>query len=291
MKAKILTMAAMAAVVALTSCNKEEGTAIEPSKYITVDAGVGSLTRATAKAFEANDQISIYAWTGSNTAVATELVVNNSINTYDGAKWTAAPLMLWADMITDHYFIGVYPTKAITDFTADSYTVISDILVATELIGRTANGTNQGIVPLTFSHIMARLDANLTFRDQWETAPAVASVAVVAKPEATVNYLTQVATAAGTASDDGIVLPQTTNVGECKYSCAGVVVPQTVNKIHVKIGTDTYTYNNSEGFALVGGKIQTVNLIVGRDQITLGSVTINDWTTGTTINGGEAQID
>ena len=39
------------------------------------------------------------------------------------------------------------------------------------------------------------------------------------------------------------------------------------------------------------GKYTVVNLIVGRDEITLGNVSIADWGEGENINGGEAQTD
>ena len=280
MKARIITIAAMAAVIALTSCNKDESNTV-PSKYITINAGVGTLTRATATAFEIGDKISVYSWTGSNTAVQTPLAVDNSINTYDGAKWTAAPQMLWKDNTTVHYFLSVYPQKAITNFTADNYVTTPDLLVATVLgEGRTAI---DGIVPLMFDHVMAKLVVNLTFRDEFGGTPAVESVTVDAKPGATVNYLTKIATADGTGAS--VDLGATT----ANITYEGVVSPQTVNVIQIKIAGKTYTYNNATGFALVDGKIQTVNLIVGRDAITLGSVAVNDWTTGDIINGGEAQ--
>ncbi len=40
---------------------------------------------------------------------------------------------------------------------------------------------------------------------------------------------------------------------------------------------------------LEGGKYTVVNLIVGRDEITLGNVSIADWGEGENINGGEAR--
>ncbi len=283
MKARILTVAAIAAVVALSSCNKENSNTPEPSKFITIDAGLGTPTRATAEAFEKDDKISIYAWTGDNSSVPTDLVVNNSINTYDGTKWIAEPQMLWRDAATAHYFIGIHPTKAITDFTADSYTTPSDILVAT-ILGDGRNAAS-GIVPLIFDHIMARLDVNLTFRSQFEGTPTVTSVSVDAKAESTVNYITKTATAAGTVAD--IALKATT--ANTAYSIT--VAPQSASVIKIVIDGKTYTYTHSSTFTLEKGKIQTVNLIVGRDAITLGSVTINDWATGSVIEGGEAQID
>ena len=283
MKLKLVTMVAMAATLAFTSCNNEDSNAVELSKYITVEAGMGSLSRATATAFETGDAISVYAWTGSNAEVQTPLVVNNAVNTYDGTKWTASPQMLWADVTTPHYFFGVYPSKTITDFTADSYDTVADVLVATVLgEGRTSAG---GIVPMIFDHIMSRIVVNLTFRTQWDGAPTVTSLAVNVQPGATVNYLTKTVTATGTASDFAL------GVTTANTSYEGIVIPQTASIIKIVIDGKTYTYTHPTGFTLESGKIQTVNLIVGRDEITLGSITINEWTAGDTIDGGEAQTD
>lgn len=54
---------------------------------------------------------------------------------------------------------------------------------------------------------------------------------------------------------------------------------------------DDDTPTTSKYIALVSGKYTTVNLIVGRNEITLGSVSINNWLEGSSINGGEAQTD
>lgn len=278
MKTKI-AMALMAAA-ALTACNKDESP--ETSKYITVSASVGDLVaRVTSSAFEANDKISVYAWTGSNAAVSTPLVVDNSVNTYNGATWAAEPQMLWKDITTAHFFIGVYPAKAITDFAADSYTASTDVLVATVLgDGRTAAG---GIVPMMFNHVMSKLTVNLTFRSQWPTTPTVASVvAKDAKAAATVNYLTKTATATGAAAD--VALTATT----ANTAYTTILPPQSVTTIVITIGSDTFTYTHPSDIALLAGKIQTVNLIVGRNGVDLGSVSINDWTAGEIIDGGEA---
>lgn len=274
-----ISIIAMAAT--MSSCNKDNE-APEVSKYITIDAGVGSLTRATSTAFETNDKVSIYAWTGSNTAVQTPLVVDNALNTYDGTKWTAVPQMLWKDNTTAHYFLGVYPTKAITDFTADTYATTPDLLVATVLDeGRKATA---GIVPMMFDHVMAKLTVNLTFRSEFGTTlPTVESVTVNAQPGAVVNYLTKTATADGSAVEVAMTVI-TTNTA---YS--QVVSPQSINNITINIADQPYVYNNATGFALATGKIQTVNLIVGRDKIELGSMSINDWATGDTIDDGEAK--
>lgn len=298
---KQILFVATAACLALGACNSEKAeNQAEPSKYITVDASMASATRATATAFENGDKISIYAWTGSATTVQTPLVVNNAVNTYNttDSKWTPAVMMLWKDMVSTHYFLGVYPNRAITNFSADPFTLgtdqtANDLLVATELTGRVA--TTSGIVPLTFNHIMSKLNVNLKFRDEFgTTTPTVQSVTIPCMGGATIDYLaTAKATARkiATTDNDIVTIPAlATPVTGYKLSYSGIMVPQTITKVVVTIGTKTYTYTDA-GIQLKQGESKTVNLIVGRDQIVLGSVTINDWTTGATLPDGEALGD
>ena len=277
----ILAISVIAMSTTMSSCNKDNN-AQEAAKYITINAGLSSLTRATATAFERDDQVSIYAWTGSNSAVQTPLVVDNTVNTYDSSGWIPSQQMLWKDEVTPHYFIGVYPPKAINDFTSTHYITVPDVLVATVLgEGRKATDAG-GVVPMVFDHIMARLDVNLTFRSEFGGTPSIQYITTCAQPEAMVNYLTKTATVSGEVAEMDL-MPTAVNTA---YS--QIFAPQTVNTINIMIGNTQYVYNNPAGIALVAGKIQTVNLIVGRDKVELGSVTINNWGTGETINGGEA---
>ena len=72
---------AAAAALCLTACNKEES--INNAKYITVDASIGSMTKATydgnKSQFAEKDSLSLFAWTGDKTAIPAKssLVVNN----------------------------------------------------------------------------------------------------------------------------------------------------------------------------------------------------------------------
>src|SRR5574344_256726 len=280
------------------SCSNDEEVA-ETAKCISVSSSIGTLTRATVtngvESFSTNDKISVYVWTGSSSTIASNaLVVNNSINTYDGvAKWTAEPQMLWKDMVSAHYFMARYPQKAITDFTTDEYTLNvdkqeeSDVLVAlnTGTNGVGCKATNTA-VPLQFDHVMANLIVNLTFRNQWGVTPVVTSVKVNAKSKATVNYLSKTVTATGTTS--GIVLPVITK----NASYQSIMVPQSgVKNIIIAVDGKNYTYTNTDGLNLEAGKYTQVNLIVGRDSISMGNISINSWGKGNTINNGEAQDD
>jgi hypothetical protein len=57
-------------------------------------------------------------------------------------------------------------------------------------------------------------------------------------------------------------------------------------------GNGTYVFTHSADIPLESGKVTTVNLIVGRDQITLDEdgISITDWAAGEVIDNGEAQI-
>lgn len=286
MRTKLFMAAIAATFLSLISCQDEDQTdKIEISKYINIEANMQPLSRIIENSFDMGDEVSVYGWTGDMNVVPADLVVNNSINTKGADAWSATPMMLWADMATDHYFLGVHPTKAITNFTADLYDQAIDVLVAVNQEGRKAEGSNGGIVPLIFDHVMGRLDVNLTFRNEFEGNAMVGAITANAMPGATVNYLAKDAQAAGTPTDIALA----TLTANKLYSL--VLGIQKIHKIDITVNGKVYTYNNTEGVDLVKGKVQKVNLIVGRDQIVLGAVSINPWEDADGSIDGEAQED
>ena len=278
----ILVLAA-ASALALAACGKLPGT----PGAITIQAGIGTMTKVAtdgAKAsFESGDKISVYAWTGSADAVPATRVVDGVVNSFDGTKWTPAAQMLWDDRTTKHYFLGVCPTRTVTDFKADAYTLdpadyaASDLLIATNLTGLTSKDNP---VKLGFNHAMARLDVNLTFRNQWATAPTVASVTATAKKTATVDYLAGKVTATGDAA--AVALKAGSNA-----AWSGLQVPQGgVRTLTITIDGQDFVFTHTADIPLESGKYTTVNLTVGRDRIELADViTITDWIAGSTLTG------
>ena len=300
MKKKTYLFALMAMVLTLGSCSdNENGIGGETSKYITVSTSIGNMTRVATDAkggqtFEEGDEISVYAWTGDATVApeTRERVVNNAINKLTNGSWVSTPQMLWKNNRDKHYFIGVYPISAISDLSAGEYTfdvnkqTESDLLVAVNKDGLSYNVDEQQTVPLTFTHVMAKLVVNLTYKNQWGTeGPTVDKVAVGnAAKKATVNYLTKVVTPSAVAEDKAdFDMPVLT--ANKKY--ASIIIPQDgVQKITITIGGKDFIYDNSTPFKLESGKITTVNLEVGRDVIKLGDVNISDWgSTGEPIKG------
>lgn len=297
MKTKTYLFALMAMALTLGSCSdNENGIGGETSKYITVSTSIGNMTRVATDAnggqtFEEGDEISVYAWTGDATAVpaTTGRVVDNAINKLTKGSWISTPQMLWKNNRDKHYFIGVYPKKAISDLAAGEYVfdatkqVESDLLVAVNADGITAEGKQA--VPLTFTHVMAKLLVNLTYKNQWGTeGPTVDKVVVGdAVKSATVNYLTKVVTPSAVAEDKAnFDMPALT----ANKQYASIIIPQDgVQKITVVIGGKNFIYDNGTPFKFESGKVTTVNLVVGRDTITLNEVKITDWETSTPITG------
>lgn len=284
---KKITLTALAAISLLSSCNKE-GENTPPSEFISISTSIGTLTpmpakaetRATSTAFVSGDAISVYAYESGDVA---KLVVDNSINTYDGTVWTAVPLMKWKDMSSAHDFVSTFPTRAITDFSAEAVTLTDNIVTNDVLVATTANRTaSLGAVPLIFDHIMGKVVVSLTFRNEFDGTPTVTDINTSAKQGATVDFLTKTATATGTATDVIFTATTVNTVYEA------VIVPQTINVINIVIAGSTYTYTHPSDITIENGKIQTISLIVGRERIELGSISINDWGTGDPIEDGEA---
>ena len=300
MRTKTYLFALMAMALTLGSCSdNENGIGGETSKYITVSTSIGNMTRVATDAnggqtFEEGDEISVYAWTGDATVApeTRERVVNNAINKLTNGSWVSTPQMLWKNNRDKHYFIGVYPISAISDLSAGEYTfdetkqVESDLLVAVNKDGLSYNVDEQQPVPLTFTHVMAKLVVNLTYKNQWGTeGPTVDKVAVGnAAKKATVNYLTKVVTPSAVAEDKAdFDMPVLT----ANKQYASIIIPQDgVQKITITIGGKDFIYDNGTPFKFESGKITIVNLEVGRDVIKLGDVNISDWgSTGEPIKG------
>ena len=299
MKTKTYLFVLMTMALALGSCSdNENGIGGETSKYITVSTSIGNMTRVATDAngdqtFEEGDEISVYAWTGAPTVAleAHERVVNNAINKLTNGSWVSTPQMLWKNNRDKHYFIGVYPTAAISDLSAGEYTfdenkqTESDLLVAVNKDGISYNADEQQTVPLTFTHVMAKLVVNLTYKNQWGTeGPTVDKVVVGdAVKSATVNYLTKVVIPSAVAEDKAdFDMPALT----ANKQYASIIIPQDgVQKITVVIGGKNFIYDNGTPFKFESGKVTTINLVVGRDTITLNEVKITDWETSTPITG------
>ena len=294
MKKYLFNMALASMVCVLGSCNNGEKDPVtnDASEYITISTNI--LTRVAvaengSQEFENGDKM--YAWTGSKASVPdiSQRVVDNAINTLAGGTWQAVPQMLWKNMSDEHFFIGVYPSNAQSianleesDFEVNANLEESDLLVATNLNGIKAQANP---VSLTFDHLLAKIIVNLEFRNQWGAdGPEVASVTLDdVATKCKVNYL-QKTVVAGTERGTFALAEVKAN-----QSYASIVVPQSgIKTIKVNINGRDYVYQHDTDIDFEGGKYTIINLTVGRNELSLGSIVINDWLKGDEISGGEA---
>ena len=268
-------------------------------------AGIGNLTKVaydgSKSAFEKGDGISVYAWMGNDQEVPAKLVVNGVVNTFDGKVWTPEVQMLWKTVVDPHYFIGVYPARQVNDFKSDTYEQmpldyeLSDLLIATNVSGvKSSNGP----VSLVFDHAMAKLQVNLNFRSEWNSVPALnnVSVSVNAVTVGTINYLKK--EIAPALEGEVKTLPLTALEAAATgytYSFSNLIIPQEgIREIAVKVDGRTFIYThtaNEKGLSLEKGKVNTINLKVGREQLELEGISVDDWNEGAMpAEDGEAGI-
>ncbi len=225
------------------------------------------LTDGEETQFAPGAQIGIYAWTGAADEVPADRVVSGAVNTFNGTKWNAVQDMLWVDMNTEHYFLGVYPAHEITNFKADRYTIDPSNQEASDLMIAVNNGglkAQNNPVQLTFDHAMAKLVVNLNFRDQWADTPEVESVIYEGYITAEVDYMAKNVTGKNTGDVRLNKLEGTPVVGEVSYS--SIVIPGMYTKtIRICIDGEDYIYHHDTYIPLNRGKVTTINLNVGRN--------------------------
>lgn len=302
---KKLSILALAFSVLAVSCNKGPAAPEVPGE-IRVKASIGELTKVSydgeKSAFAAKDTISVYAWMDSATEVPAKKVVDGVVNTFDGQVWNPRAQMLWKTVVDPHYFLGIAPARYVNDFKADPFEqdpldyAASDLLIATNLKGVKAS---DGVVSLAFDHAMAKIQVNLNFRSQWNeqwgALPAQKDVKVLvkAKTVGTVDYLAKEITASAQAQAGDLPMAAlATPAKGYTYSYSNLIIPQGgVVEITVMVGETAFVYNHADekGISLESGKLTTVNLIVGREQLDLGSISINDWTSGQSYPDGDAE--
>lgn len=272
-------------LITLINCNKENGIGQTDEGSITIQASIGIMTRVSydgnGSSFTSGDTLLLYGWTGGPTAVPEKRVVDAVKNSFDGNGWIPSNPMLWKNSTAAHYFIGIYPVPdSVTSFTEAAYTLdtddyeSSDLLIATNLSGVKAT---DGPVNLNFDHVMAKLNVNLKFRNEYCDTATVDSVKIASMTTASVNYLTKEVTATGNAST--IRIPSMRSALEgFDYSFSSIMVPQTdVRMITVSVGEKKYVYTTATDIPLESGKNTTLSLTLGRDLVELDDVSVADW--------------
>lgn len=284
MKTNYLFSALCAAVI-FASCEKQSDRDPVYASDIHLSASIDAMTRVSGNSFENGDKISVYAVESDKQE---SVIINNNVNTFDGATWIPTERMEWKDNATALDFFAIYPTTNIvpnqpTPFTLTDNMTSNDLLVAT----KASQMPTSSSVDLAFEHIMSKVTVNLQFNHEFVTPPTVSRVVLSSKKTATINYPAKSVQTNGLVSD-----MELTPVGD---SYQGVAAPQVlaanVAAIVVTINGENYTYTPTDAITLAAKQNNTFNLIVGegRKIVLSDNLTIAPWGSDQPITGGAAK--
>ena len=289
---KILTWACTAALF-LTGCTTDtasNGRWMEDSNAVRIQASAGStLTRSNPietdenklTGFNRGDKISV-----SNRNITVNYTLNGGIwQPEDNDKY-----LVWDK--NDLKFEGYYPCDDKNSFSVgyikkDQSTpealAQSDYMRITSTLPSIPSDKR---LPLELKRQTARLILRIQkFNDEFSEGVKVTELGIGC-PENTNGE---------TTDDWGLITPYQNGDGGVGTTYTALVIPGVIN---AKLNTsETHSYLpgeepealNLETGELVAGKSYTYNLIVGKNKVTVGGVTVAEWNTGYTLPGGVAE--
>ena len=295
MKAKYLSMAALALMGALASCQSDDDfTVARPDNAVSVNFSVGSLQATTRSNAAATDDTQRQFNQGDQIAVSTndqEAVLFQCTST-ENQTWTeAAPnkFLLWTQKTLT--FSAYYPATtgtSMTTFTvpADQSSVdkiaLADYMTRQQNISRPEGGSD---IQMQLERKMARVIVRISgFGSQYDD------------DEKTVSNVSIYSEASGIAdgNPEGSsteIQPYAQGDGGQGSTYTALVVPGYGDSgaRFIRLTDGEYSTLLVKGIPeLEAGNSYTFNLVVGKNRIEVESVTVQDWTTGETLDGGQA---
>lgn len=284
MNRNILLFISLAAALASASCKRAElGGSQENLIQISTSIN-GQPTRASKSSFATGDAISVYAYKRGN---AQDMVVDNSINTYDGLAWSAEPGMSWGAGRENRDFVGVYPANLVrdiqsTDFALGAQMLGNDVLVAREDDVPQAKADK---VPLDFTHIMSKVSVTLSYKSIFGEKPTVERVVLKCIKSGQINFLTKQVTPNGQAGELALE-----RIDNDQY--VGIAIPQTIASmgemvvIYLQGHANPYVFTPKISIELKGDRHTVLSLSLGPDNIIdLKSTVINPWGASDRVSG------
>ena len=288
-------MAALALMGTLASCQSDDDfTVTRPANAVGINVSVGSLqttrsnaiaTDDTQRQFNQGDQISVS--TNDQEAV---LFQCTSTENQTWTETVAGKFLLWTQpMLT---FSAYYPVTTGTSMTAftlptDQSSVekiaLADYMTRQQVISRPEGGSN---IQMQLERKMARVIVRISgFGSQYDD------------DEKTVSNVSIYSEASGIADGNPTgssteIQPYAQGNGGQGSTYTALVVPG-----YGDSGARFIQLSDGEGSTLLvkgipeleAGNSYTFNLVVGKNRIEVASVTVQDWTTGEILAGGQAE--
>lgn len=304
-------LAAVTGLMALTACSADDaGNSIlqENSDDISLVSSMGGMTRSVTEL--QTNAVSTDVTVGAFGVAGTTVVTNGTNNQYNvtstGELEAVANDMKWPSDPTAKVDIFAYAPyqsswaansansfSVSTDQSTDAGYLASDLLYASS----TNLSKTSSAVVLNFSHKLARINVTLTKGESCTFDLSKSTVSIGGtKIGTTLNPSTG---ALGAASGDvkDVKIGNEVNITASGVTAYGVVVPQemAVGTQFVKIVADgkLLSANLSSAVTLEAGKAYNFNAEISSSTeevtLTLGSVTLTDWGTGSDLQTGEIE--
>ena len=292
MKARYTAIAALALLGgALLSCQKEDSF-YRPDNAVKITVSVGALTKTNAASTDNEAQRQFNQ--GDQIAVSTndqEAVLFQCTST-DDQTWTEAvtnKFLLWTQNTLT--FSAYYPATTGTSMTAftvptDQSSVakiaLADYMTRQQVISRPEGGSD---IQMQLERKMARVIVRISgFGSQYfDDQKTVSNVRIYSEASGIAD-----GNPTGSSTE---IQPYAQGDGGQGSTYTALVVPG-----YGDSGARFIQLTDGEGSTLLvkgipeleAGNSYTFNLVVGKNRIEVASVTVQDWTTGETLSGGQA---
>lgn len=287
MKANILTLAVLAATV-LTGCSNDSDVFNTPDYADTpIGLNVNVSPMATRAGYEqgalTEGSFGLYLTTEGTNSDERYNCTNREVK-YDNGWTIQGGQLLWkSNDATVTYYAYLPYTGTVGDAASYAFTVQTDQsnesnVKASDLLCTGQQTATPGTaLDINFQHALSKLNVTLAKGSELEDGLTFKSVKLSNCATATTVNLT--AGTAGTATNSGQTITLYAATANEKYEC--ILVPQIFNQtLKVEITDNNgkvYTFKSDNELTFSSGKQYTLNLTVGRDKVTTGTISADPW--------------
>ncbi len=230
----------------------------------------------------------------------TEYDYTNVVMKYEEGKWVAYESdaegaakkeMIWANAT------GNIAVKAATFSLSDASTPLNaqadqstaEGIKASDHLYYYSNAvtpSENGTISIPFNHIMSKLEIKVTLRTQYgasEKNPITSAIAFGSATSATYSptEATPWSNYNSAVSDISLCSSGSYSAAERTATYEAIFIPQNIAAstfgVKVKIGDKTYTWKSANAVTLEGGNKYTLNLTLGKNELTLNTLSVSSW--------------
>ena len=285
-KANILATAALATLLA--ACSNDSDVFNTPDYADTpIGLNVNVSPMATRAGYEqgalTEGSFGLYLTTEGTNSDERYNCTNREVRYESGWTIQGGQLLWKSNDATVTYYAYLPYTGTVSDAVNYAFTVktdqsTEDNVKASDLLCTGQQPATPGTaLDITFKHALSKLNVTLTNGSELEDGVTFTSVRLSNCATATTVNLTAGTTGNTTNSGQTITLYAATPNEQ--YEC--ILVPQTfAQSLKVEITDDNgkvYTFTSNKDLTFASGKQYTLNLTVGRDKVTTGTISAESW--------------